>query len=245
MKHTFKALILAAGLGTRLRPITNTIPKCLISVAGTPLLGRWLFELESLGCQSALINTHYLAEQVESFANKWQNSKMFIHTIHEPKLLGTAGTLLTNQKFFKGSTGLLMHADNATNADLRGLLKAHQDRPSCCLLTMLTFQSTNPSSCGIVTTDKNGIVTSFHEKVKDPPGNRANGAMYLFESEFLEWLNKEVPYASDFSTEVLPKLIGRIQTWHTTSPYLDIGTEESLANSQELIKPVKISNSLQ
>ena len=59
MKQPLRALLLAAGLGTRLRPITLQTPKCLVSVAGEPLLGRWLRQLEEVGCQEVLINTHY------------------------------------------------------------------------------------------------------------------------------------------------------------------------------------------
>ena len=69
---------------------------------------------------------------------------MGVHTIHEPKLLGTAGTLLANQAFFSGATGLLIHADNAIARDLQGLLAAHADRPAHCLLTMLTFRTDQP-----------------------------------------------------------------------------------------------------
>ena len=64
MKKPFRALLLAAGLGTRLRPITLETPKCLVPIGGEPLLGRWLRQLELAGCEAVLINTHYLADQV-------------------------------------------------------------------------------------------------------------------------------------------------------------------------------------
>ena len=67
MTKPLRALLLAAGFGTRLRPITQKIPKCLVEVGGEPLLGRWLRQLENVGCEAVLINTHYLADQVESF----------------------------------------------------------------------------------------------------------------------------------------------------------------------------------
>ena len=67
MTKSFRALLLAAGLGTRLRPITLRTPKCLVPIGGKPLLGRWLRTLELAGCDSVLINTHYLAEEVEAF----------------------------------------------------------------------------------------------------------------------------------------------------------------------------------
>jgi len=234
MNLPIRALLLAAGLGTRLRPLTNHTPKCLIPIAGTPLLGRWLAQLESVPCQAAIVNTHYLANQVGTFLNKRQPSSMNVQQVYEPDLLGTAGTLLANQSFFAGCTGILIHADNATDTDIRCLVKAHRERPNHCLLTMLTFTTKTPSQCGIVETNSDGVVKSFHEKVSNPPCNQANGAVYVFDRELIEELVALGPGISDFSTQVLPLLIGRIHTWHTTSPYLDIGTPDSLLEAQTI-----------
>ncbi len=236
MRQPFRALLLAAGLGTRLRPITLDTPKCLVNIGGEPLLGRWLRQLEIGGCESVLINTHYLARQVETFLESWQSSTMAVNTVHEPKLLGTAGTLLANQEFFRDATGLLIHADNAMAGDIKKFLAAHRARKPCCLLTMLTFNTDTPSSCGIVEIDDHQVIQAFHEKITGPPGNRANGALYAFEQVFLDHLNLMNQRPSDFSTEVIPKLIGRIQTWHTNEAYLDIGTPEALLLAQKLMR---------
>ena len=236
MTRPFRAVLLAAGLGTRLRPITSHTPKCLVPVGGEPLLNRWLRQLELAGCVSVVINTHYLAEQVEAFLKNWHSSNMAVQTVHEPELLGTAGTLLANQGFIKGDTGVLIHADNAMTGDLKDFLAAHRERQACCQLTMLTFNTKTPSSCGIVEIDSQQVVQGFHEKLSNPPGNRANGALYAFEQDFLDHLNLMNPSPKDFSTEVIPKMIGRIQTWHTYDTYLDIGTPESLSSAQQLIK---------
>lgn len=235
MTQPFRALLLSAGLGTRLRPITLHTPKCLVPIGGEALLGRWLRKLELAGCDSVLVNTHYLAEQVEAFLKSWQSSTMTVQTVHEPELLGTAGTLITNQEFFKGATGLLIHADNAMAGDVKDFLAAHRQRQSICQLTMLTFKTDIPSSCGIVEIDNHQVVQAFHEKLLMPPGNRANGALYAFEQDFLDHLNLMKPIPSDFSTEVIPRLLGRIQSWHTHHAYLDIGTPESLTSAQQLL----------
>ena len=236
MTQPFRALLLAAGLGTRLRPITLHTPKCLVPIGGKPLLQRWLGMLELAGCDAVLINTHHLAEQVELFVKSWQSSTMAVQTVYEPELLGTAGTLLTNQEFFKGATGMLIHADNAMAGCIGDFLAAHHERQSCCQLTMLTFQTDTPSSCGIVEIDSQQIVHAFHEKVVSPPGNIANGALYAFEQDFLDHLNLMNPIPSDFSTEVIPTLLGRIQSWHTQQTYLDIGTPDSLKTAQQLLR---------
>ena len=235
MNRPLRALLLAAGLGTRLRPLTLHTPKCLVPINGEPLLGRWLHQLEQAGCEAVLVNTHYLAEQVEAYLQSWQSPRMAVHTVHEPELLGTAGTLLANQSFFSGCTGLLIHADNAMAESLRPFLAAHHNRHAGSLLTMLTFNTATPSSCGIVEIDDQHIVQGFHEKVVNPPSNRANGALYAFESPLLDQLNRMAPPPSDFSTEVIPSLTGSIQTWHTDQAYLDIGTPEALSTAQELL----------
>jgi mannose-1-phosphate guanylyltransferase len=235
MSRPLRALLLAAGLGTRLRPITLHTPKCLVPISGEPLLGRWLRQLEQAGCEAVLVNTHYLAEQVESYLLSWHSSTMAVHSVREPELLGTAGTLMANQSFFNGCTGLLIHADNAMAEGLRPFLDAHHKRLAGCLVTMLTIKTTTPSSCGIVEIDDQHIVQGFHEKVVKPPGDRANGALYAFESPLLDRLNHMAPPPSDFSTEVIPSLMGRIQAWHTDQAYLDIGTPEALAAAQQLL----------
>ena len=117
MSKPLRALLLAAGLGTRLRPLTLTKPKCLVELAGKPLLGHWLQKLEKAGCESTLVNSHYLSAQVADYLKDWRSSTMSVSIFHEPELLGTAGTLLANEAFFDGTTGLLIHADNAMSDD--------------------------------------------------------------------------------------------------------------------------------
>ena len=236
MRKPFRTLLLAAGLGTRLRPITLRTPKCLVKINGEPLLGRWLRKLEEAGCESVIINTHYLAEEVERFLDSREVTRMKIQTFHEPELLGTAGTLMANKEFFRDKTGLLIHADNYMEGELSDFLNAHDRRNQICKFTMLTFKTDKPSSCGIVEIDEDGIAKAFYEKQANPPGNKANGAIYAFENEFLENLNRIVPRPNDFSIEVIPKFIGAIQTWNTKQAYIDIGTPETLIKAQKLQK---------
>ena len=122
---------------------------------------------------------------------------------------------------------------------LKDLVEAHQNRPKNCLITMLTFSSNNPESCGIVEIDKQGIVQAFHEKVINPPGNIANGAIYIFENDLLDWLKSNYPKAKDFSTDVLPFLVGKIFTYHTKMSYIDIGTLKSLTEARSIKNKIK------
>lgn len=228
MKFKFSALILAAGFGKRLRPITYKIPKCLVEVGGKPIIKYWLDHLHSIGCEEVLINTHYLSVIVQKYISNLKYKNMSVHITYEEELLGTAKTLINNRNFFENKEVLLMHADNYSSVNLSELIKAHVNRSEYTLATMLTFNTKDPSKCGIITKDKNGVMTSFYEKVSDPPSNCANGAIYVLSREFMKWHLDHRKDAVDFSLDVLPHLNGRMQTWHTDLPYIDIGTPESL-----------------
>ncbi len=228
-----KAILLAAGFGTRLRPLTNTIPKCLVPIKGKPLLQIWLERLTGSGIGPFLINTHYLVEQVNAFIG----SSLFrdkVTLVHENKLLGTAGTLIDNLDFFQGEEGMLIHADNYCLADFNAFVEAHLHRPPECVITMMTFRTDDPKNCGIVELDNRGVVFDFHEKVESPPGNLANGAVYILSTELLDSLSNELHSVTDFSTQVLHQFVGRIYTYETSEVFLDVGTRERYAKANKI-----------
>lgn len=218
-----KALLLAAGFGTRLRPLTDTLPKCLVPIRGKPLLHIWLERLSSAGIGPFLINTHYLSEQVEAFVNT-SPFKNQIELVHEKQLLGTAGTLRNNIDFFENRDGLLIHADNYCLADLKKFIEAHETRPAACMMTMMSFTTNQPEKCGILQTNDHGILTDFFEKVENPPGNEANGAIYCLSKQLICLMKREFINTTDFSTEIIPKLLGKIFTHHTNKILIDIGS---------------------
>ncbi len=225
-----RAILLAAGLGTRLRPLTNQIPKCLVTIKGKPLLGIWLNKLSEVGVESILVNTHHLADKVEAYVASG-NYKGAVVAVNEPILLGTAGTLIANLPFFENEDGFLVHADNYIREDLWKFVAAHKMRSPGCVITMLTFRSDNPSACGIVEVDERGVVIRFHEKVLSPPGNLANGAVYILSPELIARLALDWVTPTDFSVDILPTLLGRIQTYETTGLFIDIGTPSAYASA--------------
>jgi mannose-1-phosphate guanylyltransferase len=221
-----RALLLAAGFGTRLRPLTDVVPKCLVPLNGVPILEIWLQNLMANGVDQVLINTHYLRSKVEAFVSTNKYAKC-VTLVHESALLGTAGTLVANLDFFGDQDGMLIHADNYCLPEISEFIDAHLHRPKECLMTMMTFNTDEPSSCGIVELSDNGVVQAFYEKVNSPPGNIANGAVYILSKELLALIADEINGVSDFSREVLPLLIGRIFTFQTKSIFIDIGTHEN------------------
>lgn len=235
MRKKLKALLLCAGYGTRLRPLTLTKPKCLVEVSGTPLLERWLLELERIGVDEVLINTHYLADKVRKFIENRKPVNLKIKLTFEKELLGTAGTLIENESFFKNSTCLFLHADNYTNFDMSQLLKAHKNKEKNCYVTMLIFKSSEPEKCGVVELDSHKIVTGFYEKVNNPPSNLASGAIFVFDYNFFKILNLLKPRPKDFSKDVIPNLLGKIQSCYTSSIFIDIGTPKNLEKANLIV----------
>lgn len=221
-----RALLLAAGLGSRLRPITNVTPKCLVKICGKPLLDYWLYLLIGNGVDRILINTHYLAHCVEDYIANSPFHKN-IEISYESSLLGTAGTIRNNIEWFQNQSFMVIHADNLSIFDVKKFINAHEQRPSESLITMMTFITDTPESCGIVQINSKGLVKNFYEKEKNPAGNLANGAVYIFEPEVLDYL-KKTPNLFDISKDVLPNFLGKISVFHNSIYHRDIGTLESL-----------------
>jgi len=223
-----KVLILAAGLGTRLLPLTETVPKCLTIIGGKPLLQIWLETLTNAGLGPFLINTHYLHEQVEKFLSNSEFADQ-VTTVYEPKLLGTGQTFLGNLNFFDQQDCMVLHADNFTLDDFIEFLEFHRRRPPGCEITLMSFRTDRPNECGIIEVDEKNEVISFHEKVEEPPGNLANGAIYIFSSNFLRDLKKsDNKSVNDLTADIISKLPVRTLSYETKELFLDIGTKENL-----------------
>jgi mannose-1-phosphate guanylyltransferase len=225
------AIILAAGFGTRLLPLTLKWPKCLMPIRNRPLLEHWLSMLFTAGVKRVLVNTHHRALDVRAFLGR----KMFTDWVteaYEPILLGTSGTIRNNKHFISNSDLLLIHGDNWCQCNLQQFIEYHiNHRPIETLITMMIFETKNPMGCGIVELNDKGVVVGFHEKVTNPPGNLANAAIYMLSNEVVNWIIQN-PNANDFSTEVIPKFIGKIATWKNKEILRDIGSIKELIKSQ-------------
>jgi mannose-1-phosphate guanylyltransferase len=214
-----------------LRPLTLTTPKCLVPIQGKPLLDYWLESLFSADIERVLVNTHWLAGAVRDHVAR-SPFRDRIDLVHEEKLLGTGGTILMNRGWFGDGPFLVAHADNLTNFDVADFVAAHRRRPSTCVLTMLAFRTDTPTACGIIEIGNQGIVTGFHEKVENPPGNLANAAVYICEPEIAAFIASLGKANVDFSTEVIPAFLHRIYAVTTNGYHRDIGTNEALSRAQ-------------
>jgi mannose-1-phosphate guanylyltransferase len=221
-----KAFLLAAGVGSRLRPITDHTPKCLVPVKGKPLLEWWFLLMQKHGVTDFLINTHHLAGQVENFVKGTAPVYGLKYRLaHEPQLIGSAGTLGENFDFVKGEEDFFVfYADNLTNSDLTRLWDFH--KASRAEVTMALYRMDHPETRGIAEVDRDGRIVSFVEKPKQPKSDLANGGLYVMNRSIERLLNG----AFDIGYDVLPKLsVGFYGIEMPGAYHRDIGTPESLA----------------
>jgi mannose-1-phosphate guanylyltransferase len=225
-----KALLLAAGLGTRLRPLTDTVPKCLVPIAGKPLIDYWFENLQRAGIEECLINTHHLRDAVKTHVERYSASHpLRVMEAYEPTLLGSAGTVHANRDFADGADSmLLIYADNLSNVDLRQVLEFHGTHADP--VTMLLFHTPYPKQCGIAELDAGGRVVEFVEKPEHPKSDLANAGLYVMDAEvYREIADRNV---FDIGFHVLPHLVGRMSGFVFDGYHRDIGNYESLREAE-------------
>ncbi len=196
--------ILSAGLGTRLRPLTNTIPKPLIEVAGKPAIFYALEALKKAQVKSVVINTHHLAGKIKKTVGlSWQG--MDIKFSHERELLGTAGGFKKGSKLFsKPLTTVILSSDVIFNADLKKIIAYHHRKKS--MFTIAVKLRRDVTGSGIAQFDKSEKIIKFKEK---PSPNEVfshyiNCSIYIAEPMIYDIISSGF---SDFSRDIFPKLI--------------------------------------
>jgi mannose-1-phosphate guanylyltransferase len=215
-----KAFLLAAGIGSRLRPITDHTPKCMLPIGGKPLLDLWLDAFHRAGVDEVLVNLHHLPRVVRRHIDA-RSGPPEVRTAFEIQLLGSAGTLrhhhswVQDEEFF-----LVINADNLTDFDLRSLIEFHQSGDTEATLTV--FRAEHPTRCGVVDVDRSGLVTGFTEKPSEPTSNLANAGMYAFNPSVLLEIDDTIP--NDIGYRLLPRLVGRARALPVSDYFCDIGT---------------------
>ena len=224
-----KAALLAAGLGTRLRPITDSTPKCMLMIDDRPLLDIWLDALDYAGADEVLINLHHLPEIVTQHLAARAGPPV-VRTFFEPELLGSAGTLLANRQWLSGEPMFLAcYADNLTDFDLCTLVDAHARHGG--LATLTVFHSDRPSAGGVVELDNSGVVVGFTEKPDKPASDLVNAGMYAFHPSVLDEIAGEPPL--DIGFHLLPRLVGRARAVPVGGYLRDIGTLDAYHIARE------------
>jgi mannose-1-phosphate guanylyltransferase len=218
-----KAFLLAAGLGSRLRPMTDSVPKCMVEIDDRPLLDIWLDAFDRAGVDEVLVNLHYLPDVVTAHLAD-RTGTPAVRTFFEPDLLGSAGTLRVNRQWVDGEEMFLVcYADNLTSFDLRSLIDAHRKwRPTA---TLTAFHSERPSAGGVLELGPDGQVIGFEEKPAEPVSDLTNAGMYAFHPAVLDEIDSALPL--DIGYHLLPRLVGRARAVPVECYFRDIGTVQA------------------
>jgi NDP-sugar pyrophosphorylase family protein len=237
MNHSIKkAMILAAGEGTRLRPLTLTVPKPMLAVSGRPTL-EWIIRwLKHYGVESAVINLHHQPQPVLDYFADGERQGVDIHFSVEETMLGTAGGIKRVEDRLQPAF-VLIYGDMLTDMDLSELFAYHRD---CCAephITMMLSRAPNPWECGVVSIDESGRVMRFVEK---PPRDEifsdlTNAGILVIDGSILA----EIPESgfSDVSRDLIPKLLQKgtpiyAREMQPDDYAIDIGTPDKFERAQ-------------
>ncbi|MEI8143302.1 MAG: nucleotidyltransferase family protein [Candidatus Berkelbacteria bacterium] len=230
-----KAFVLAAGLGTRLKPLTDTTPKPMLKVGDKPLLEHQLLWLRSHGVTEIIMNLFYFPDQIEGYFGNGERFGLKIRYILEKDLSGTAGPITKAQDFFNEKF-FVIYGDNLTNINLTKLLDFHESKKG--IATIALYYEKHPESKGIVELDKNARVISFKEK---PPTDEitshwANTGIYVCNPEIIQHIPEGF---CDFGRDLFPALLTQnlpLFGYKTDDFLLDIGTHENYEKAKNEIK---------
>jgi mannose-1-phosphate guanylyltransferase/phosphomannomutase len=198
-----KAFVLAAGAGTRLKPLTIDMPKPMIPILGKPALYHTFANLKKHGFDSAYVNLYHCPDVITNFF-KNDDSGLKLEFSHEKTLLGTAGAIKKMEDFFN-DTFVVMSGDGLTDINLKKAVEFHKKKKS--LATIVLKKVDLRFEYGVTVINKNGEVQSFVEKPlwSDIFDNRVNTGIYIFEPEIFKFIPKNKFF--DFSTDLFPLLM--------------------------------------
>ncbi|SRR5882724_11189482 len=224
-----KAFLLAGGLGSRLRPLTDSTPKCLLPVQGIPLLQIWFDIFRQYNIDEVLINVHSHGDAVRRFIDDHKDG-LKVRLFEENTLLGSAGTVLANREWVnKERSFWIFYADVLTTTNLNQMLTFHNSRGQ--IATIGVYEVPDPSRCGIVQVNEQGVVLDFVEKPKAPAGNLAFSGLMLATPALLNFIPDNCPV--DLGFHVLPQIVGRMAAYRIPDFVIDIGTLETYRIAQQ------------
>ena len=220
-----KALFLAGGLGTRLKPITNDLPKPMVPIVGKPLLERNIQRLKKIGVDEIVLSTCYKPHKIEKHFGDGRGLGVKIDYITEDVPLGTAGAIKNAESF--DDTFLVFNSDILSDIDISEMIRFHKEKGA--LATIAVTQVDNPSAYGVIEHDENGFITAFKEKPQphESSSNLINAGVYIFEPQLLN----EIPSgrAVSIERETYPLLLQKgykMAVYNRCSYWLDLGTPE-------------------
>ena len=228
-----KAMVLAAGKGTRLKPLTGVIPKPVAPVAGKPIV-EYIFELlADSGFEEVHVNIHYLAQVILArYGERTMVDDMPVHFSREEHLAGTAGGVRRLAHRFNDTFVVIM-GDALTDVDLRELVDFHKESGALATLALMRVEDT--SQYGVVELDGQNNIVGFQEKPhpSEATSNLANTGIYVLEPEVLDYIPEETFF--DFANDVFPRLLEageRFMGYEGDFYWSDVGTLDAYRQAQ-------------
>ncbi len=228
-----RALLLSAGMGTRLRPLTNTIPKVMVELDGKPCLQYHLENLKKQGITEFAINTHYFPEKIkEYFGDGSKFGVKITYSQEYPEILGTAGSLNNFKDFFK-DTFVVIYADVLADFKIKDLIETHKKNDS--LITIALDSKREMIGKGAVIFLKDKVIKFVEKPEEEIPNALINSGFYIAEPKIFEHIPKGF---SDFGKDILPKLAeqGLVHASEHKGYIFDIGTLENLEQARKFLK---------
>lgn len=231
-----KAMILAAGLGTRLRPLTNKVPKLMLPINGKPLILYHIKLFKKHGFKEIIINLHHLSGKIREFLGDGKKFGAEITYSFEPEILGTAGGVKKTEAYFENKPFLIFYGDNLTNANLTELAKYHKKKEGKITVGLYQWEWKEAHLKSIVKLDRNNRILKFIEKPerREAITNIGGAGIYILEPEILSFIPKNTFY--DFGKDLFPKLLAQnvpIFGYEIKGHLLDIGTPQAYQKAQE------------
>lgn len=222
-----RAVIMAGGLGTRLRPITNEVPKPMLEVGGRPILERIVASLNKVGIKDLVITTHYLPERIRSHFGDGDQFGVRIEYVHEPSPRGTAGALSFVET--ANQPTIVINGDIVTDLNFRALVDFHVDHNAALTVSVADYVMRVPY--GVV--EHNGVdVTGISEKPQFTM--RINAGIYVVSPEVMRLVPAEGHFDMTDLVEKLRQLGLKVACFPIREEWLDIGRPEDLQRAQLL-----------
>ncbi|MDQ1239811.1 MAG: mannose-phosphate guanylyltransferase [Thermodesulfobacteriota bacterium] len=232
-------MILAAGLGTRLRPLTEKMPKCLMPLAGRPLLDWTLRWVGRCGVTQCVINLHYLAEQVQAFVGDGKQYGLHAEYSFEPELMGTAGAVRKVSAFFD-EPFFVIYSDNFSQWDLGILKSLHEEKAS--VATIAVHWRKDVTQSGMIEFDEEGRITRLVEKPKaeDVTSHYVSAGFFYLHPKVFDY----IPDSGfcDFGFHVFPAMLRageRIDAVKMEEPIIGIDTLEAYEEANAWAEKLK------
>ena len=226
-----KAVILAGGLGTRLKPYTNSLPKPMLPLGEKPILEHLVEWVRKNGVKEIVLCVSYLRKKIEDYFGDGEKFGVKIEYAISKKPLATAGQLKTAEKFIDG-TFVCLYGDSIYNFSLRNMITQHKKSKS--IVTMSLYDYKFNLKYGVIDTTKVGRVNSWNEKPKFSA--KINMGCYVMESELLQLIPKNKPYGMDDTIRKVLAKKKKVTSVISKKGFIDIGDKETYEKANDEYK---------